>query len=194
MLTELGGTVTRARQLSRRAVGPMAGGEVRMRFYRSAVGRGVFSLMEITVVLVVLGVVGTIVGPRMSRGASPSPFVGERVLVGNLRMMREAVASYAAEHGGRPPSGSARQVVAQLTQYSDVLGRVSAIKRGAYALGPYLGQIPPLPVGSRKGTATLGLAGSPGEAGWVYDPSCGRIRVNASEEESDAMGKAYSAY
>ena len=165
-----------------------------MRFYRSAVGRGVFSLMEITVVVVVLGVVGTIVGPRMSRGASPSPFVGERVLVGNLRMMRGAIASYAAEHGGRFPSGSAEQVVAQLTQYTDVLGGVSAKKTGRYELGPYLGQVPPLPVGSRRGSATVGLVGSPGEAGWVYDASCGRIRVNAGEHESDALGRPYSAY
>jgi len=150
--------------------------------------------MEITVVVVVLGVVGTIVGPRMSRGASPSPFVGEQVLVGNLRMMREAIASYAADHGGRIPTGSAEQVVAQLTQYTDVQGGVSAKKRGRYQLGPYLGQIPPLPVGIHRGAATVGLVGSPGEAGWVYDASSGRVRANAGEHESDAIGRPYAAY
>jgi type II secretory pathway pseudopilin PulG len=150
--------------------------------------------MEITVVVVVLGVVGTIVGPRMSRGASPSPFVGEQVLVGNLRMMRGSIAAYAADHGGRFPSGSAAQVEAQLTRYSDVLGRVSATKRAPYDWGPYLGQIPPIPVGSRQGAATVGLIGSPGEAGWVYDASSGRIRAYAGEHETDAIGRPYSAY
>jgi type II secretory pathway pseudopilin PulG len=165
-----------------------------MRFYRSAVGRGLFSLMDITVVVVVLGVVGTIVGPRMSRASSPSPFAGEQALVGHLRMMRGAIASYAADHGGRFPSGGAEQVVAQLTQCTDVLGRVSAKKRGPFELGPYLGEVPAVPVGGRRGTATVGLVAAPGEAGWVYDPSSGSIRVNSSEHESDALGRPYAAY
>jgi len=165
-----------------------------MRCYRSALGRGVFSLMEITVVVVVLGVVGTIVGPRMSRGASSSPFVTDQVLVGHLRLLRSAIASYRVEHGGRLPSGDAAHVTAQLTGFSDILGNINARKTNRYALGPYLGQIPALPVGMRQGDATLGLSGSPGEAGWVYDPASGAIRANAADHESDAMGRPYASY
>jgi hypothetical protein len=150
--------------------------------------------MEITGAVVVIGVVGTIVGPRMSRGASSSPFVGDQVLVGHLRLLRGAIASYAAEHAGHFPAGDAANVTAQLTGFSDILGHVSARKTTRYDLGPYLGQIPALPVGVRQGGGTLGLASSPGEAGWVYDSVSGAIHANADDHESDAMGRPYASY
>ena len=78
-----------------------------MPFYRNALRRGVFSLLEVAVLLTVLLIVATIVAPRMSRGATSSPQLPEQVLTGQLRSLRSAIAAYARDHGGRFPDGDA---------------------------------------------------------------------------------------
>jgi type II secretory pathway pseudopilin PulG len=153
--------------------------------------------MEITVVLVVLGVVAAIVGPRISRGAGAaagSPHLAEQVLVGQLRSLRAALDAYAAEHGGHYPDGDVTRVTRELTQYSDQSGAVHAIASARYPLGPYLPEIPSLPVGLQKGAATLGLPGGDPAAGWRYDPSTGQVHANTGPQDCDALGRPYSAY
>src|SRR4051812_22587499 len=129
-----------------------------MPFYRNLTGRGVFSLLEVAVVVVVLGVVAAIVAPRMSRGAASSPQLGERVLVGHLRGLREAIEAYAGDHGGHYPDGDGARVARQLTEMTDWSGNVSPTRTARHHLGPYLREIPALPVGARKGLATIRLA------------------------------------
>jgi type II secretory pathway pseudopilin PulG len=168
-----------------------------MRFYRNVVSRGVFSLMEITVVLVVLGVVGAIVGPRISLGASGgggSPHLAEQVLVGQLRSLRAALDAYAAEHRGHYPDGDVTGITQALTQYSDQSGAVHATASARYPLGPYLSEIPPLPLGSQKGAATLCLPGGDPSAAWWYDPATGRVHANTGPQDCDALGRPYSRY
>jgi type II secretory pathway pseudopilin PulG len=165
-----------------------------MRFYRKAMGRGLFSLLEISLVVVVLGIVGTIVGPRMSRAGTSSPQVAEQVLVGRLRALRGAIHAYAQDHGGRYPNGDVSRITAELTQYSDGFGAVHPTPTSRYGLGPYLPEIPPLPVGKTQGAATLGLPGAARDAGWIYDPSSGQIRANLSAHDCDAHGQSYASY
>ena len=119
-----------------------------MPFYRKLAGRGVFSMMEVVVVLIFLGVVATIVGPRISRASHAPIRTGEPLLVGNLRALRLAIDAFAADHDNRPPWGDAAQVVAQLTQFTDRSGAVSPTGTKRYRFGPYLREIPPVTVGS----------------------------------------------
>jgi type II secretory pathway pseudopilin PulG len=156
-----------------------------MRSYRNVLGRGLFSLMELAIVLTVLGLVATIVGPRMSRAAAgPSPHLSENVLTGQLRMLRAAIDEYAGEHGGRFPEGDADGVVQQLTGYSDFLGNASATRTARHRLGPYLREIPAILVGSNRGGAALALPGHPARAAaWFYNPGTGEIRVNSRSED-----------
>src|SRR4051794_32922244 len=109
-----------------------------MRSYRNLLGRGPFLLVGLAVVLAGLGVVATIVGPRMSRAAAgPSPHLNENILTGQLRMLRAAIDEYAGEHGGRFPEGDADAVTLQLTGYSDFLGNASTARTARHRLGPY---------------------------------------------------------
>jgi type II secretory pathway pseudopilin PulG len=150
--------------------------------YRALVGRGVFSLLELAVVLVVLGVVAVIVAPRMSRGATAasSPRLPQQLLVGHLRALRAAIHDYANDHGGHPPDGDADRAARQLTQYTDWSGATSPTRTPRHTLGPYLRDIPPIPTGPHKGAAILGLPGNP-HAAWTYDPATGNIHANISE-------------
>lgn len=164
-----------------------------MHFYRKLAGRGIFSLMELAVVLVVLGVVGAIVAPRMSRGGD-SPHVAEQVLQGHLRAMRSAIDAYAEDHAGYWPNGDASQITRQLTEYTDDAGRPGASRTPAYRFGPYLREIPPLPIGTNRGSATLKLPADGGVSGWVYNPITGEVHANARPDERDISGRAYSSY
>src|SRR5690349_9160401 len=113
-----------------------------MPFYRNLAGRGMFSLLEIGVVLVVLGVIGSIVGPRMSRAAAgAAQSTSDRdaqILVGRLRALRTAIAAYADDHGGRYPTGDPTTIARQLTEWSDSAGNVGIPHNVRYHNGPYL--------------------------------------------------------
>jgi hypothetical protein len=156
-----------------------------MPFYRTALRRGVFSLLEVAVVLVVLAVVATIVGPRVSRAAATArrpSLAHEHLLTGQLRMMRHAIDEYAADHHGRHPEGAADQVVRQLTEYSDGIGHTSPTRTRRHRLGPYLREIPAIPVGPARGKTTLALPDQPlRDVAWVYDPTTGHVRPAAAD-------------
>jgi type II secretory pathway pseudopilin PulG len=165
-----------------------------MPFYRNLAGRGIFSAMEVLVVLICLGIIAAIVGPRMSRGALTPPDTGEQLLVGHLRALRGAIDAYSADHDGRWPGGDVSNITAQFTQFTDRSGGVSPIRTSRYSLGPYLREIPPLPVGTKKGLATLQLRLQNRQAAWVYDPPTGQIWPNTSPGECDASGRSYATY
>jgi type II secretory pathway pseudopilin PulG len=157
-----------------------------MPFYRNALSRGLFSLMELGIVLVVLGLVATVVGPRMSRAAAgPSPHLNDDVLAGRLKMLRRAIDEYAAEHGGRFPVGDPAVVLLQLTGFSDRLGHPSPTRDPRHRLGPYLREMPAVPVGSNRGATGLALPQHPArDAGWFYDPATGSVRSNAATDSA----------
>lgn len=165
-----------------------------MPFYRNLARRGIFSVLEIVVVLIVLGVVAAIVGPRISRAAVIHPDTRQPLLVGQLRALRSAIDAYALDHRGRLPAGDVTQITAQLTQYSDRLGTVSASPTPQCRFGPYLREIPAIPVGSSKGQATLQLLRQNLQAAWVYDPATGQIWANTPPEDCDSTGRSYSTY
>jgi hypothetical protein len=151
-----------------------------------------FPVLELAIVLVVLGIIASIVGPRMSRGAgAPATPAHDPVLVGRLKAFRAAIDAYTDEHGGHTPD--ADRIVPQLTTYSDWAGRTSPVRTSRHPLGPYLREIPAMPVGARKGQTTIGLPTDPATA-WTYDPTTGRVRVNAPAEECDPGGRAYASY
>jgi type II secretory pathway pseudopilin PulG len=160
---------------------------------RKFLGRGLFSLLELAVLFVILGVVAVIVGPRMSRGASVSPRQNDQILVGHLRLLREALDAYAADHAGRYPTGDPNRITRQLTQFTDPAGAPNANHTASYPLGPYLREIPSLPVGPRSRTATIALVES-AQAAWLYNPATGRIRANTTPNECDPLGRPYSSY
>lgn len=131
-----------------------------------------FSLIELVIVVVIIGIISAIAIPRLSRGAEGAD---DAKLAQDLAVLNKAVDFYAAEHNGLYPTAS--QGPAQLTQYTDMQGNVSATKTGAYIYGPYLRDAPPAPSGPRRGERGMGLADAPG-VGWIYNPSDGRIYLN----------------
>lgn len=153
--------------------------------------RRAFSLLELVIVVVILGILAAIAVPRMSRSASAA---ADNALASNLAILRNAVDLFSTEHGGTYPSLA--NLPNALTQYSDVTGATfNATKDTGTGViyGPYVREIPALPVGANKGkntfTATLG-----GAFGWVYEASTGKIFPNCPDTEVDGRGVKYNSY
>ena len=133
-----------------------------------------FSLIELAIVVVLIGLIAAIAVPRMSRGSQGA---ADTVAVQSAAVLQKALDHYAAEHGGAYPA--ADQIAEQLTQFSDAQGRLSSQKKGPYEFGPYVGRVPPMPVGPNKGSVRISTKAAPGVA-WVYDPADGNITANLS--------------
>jgi prepilin-type N-terminal cleavage/methylation domain-containing protein len=168
---------------------------------------GGFSLLEVIIVVVIIGIIAAIAIPRIS---SSTERTREASLLGNLAVMRRAIDAYAAEHnqvnpgingdglGGAALSGEA--FVRQLTMYTALDGRASTTGDQEYRLGPYLRHVPELPVGDNQGSATVAVdtGNSPplvktGTDGWVYNPNTGEIIANTDDANMEGT-RAYDEY
>ena len=131
-----------------------------------------FSLVELVVVVMIIGMLASMAIPRLSRGATAA---SEAALMGNLTTVRNALLRYAIEHRNTFPGADADTVVLQLTSYSNVGGGTSATRNGAFVYGPYLVSIPPCTVGPKTDSNGICIdsVNSPPEyqagsdAGWV---------------------------
>jgi prepilin-type N-terminal cleavage/methylation domain-containing protein len=154
---------------------------------RSTRTRG-FSLLELVIAVTIFVIIAAIGIPRLSRGTRSA---ADSALGSSLALLRNAIDLYAAEHVDTYPSEAS--VNEQLTQYSDRAGNVHATKNYTYIYGPYVRNIPPLPVGARKGCTAIAVADA-NDVGWIYDEDTGSIRANTTADEEDETGKLYSTY
>ena len=147
-----------------------------------------FSLLELVIVVVIIGIIAAVAIPRMSRGTAGA---ADSSLSSNLAVMRNAIDLYATEHGGALPG--ATTAASQLTLYTNSSGATSATKTSEYLYGPYIRQIPPLPVGAKKGENGVAAANADG-IGWIYNSATGDIAANCTDSETDQAGKKYNTY
>jgi prepilin-type N-terminal cleavage/methylation domain-containing protein len=149
--------------------------------------RGGFSLLELTIVLVVLGLVAAIAVPRLSRAGAGA---ADAALEQDLATLRRAAECYAAEHCGTYPSVTTFRE--QLRRYTDASGAVSKDRVGRYQFGPYVRDVPAVAAGPSKGSSRVAAERGPG-VGWIYDEAAGQIRVNAGDQR-DSLGRRYADY
>ena len=166
-----------------------------------------FSLVELVIVIVILGIIAAIAIPRISSGSKNA---GESALKANLATLRNGIAWYYAEHyntwpGAKKTDGSgaaandAVTFAQQLSLYSDATGKTSADKSPEYPYGPYIrGGIPTVSVGANAGSAAVAVKtdalplAADDTSAWMYNVTTGDIIVNSS-----ALGnnnQAYSTY
>lgn len=142
-----------------------------------------FSLVELVIVVVIIGIIGAVAVPRLAGAGSGAR---EVALAQNLAIMTRAVEMYKAEHLGEPPT-----TAAQLLQFSDEDGNTKASRGYPFVYGPYLHKMPALPLGTNRGKTDIVAVGSPGDtatAGWWIDPDTGDVRANAPDSDLTSEG------
>ncbi len=161
-----------------------------------------FTLVEILIVVVILGILAAIVLPRFSNASQAAR---ASMLADDLRVLRTQVTVFYGHHGvaaGYPncdPSAAPTETafVNYMTMSSNLTGGLAAPGTPGYPYGPYLREIPPNPV---NGKATVQMipngASMPAAAddshGWVYKPST--LTFKADSQGADEAGVSYFDY
>lgn len=135
--------------------------------------RRAFTLVEILVVVVILGILAAIVLPQFSTAAEDSK---DSALQQDMFRIRQQIELYANHHNGNYPTLA--NFIDQMTMASDVNGNTAAIGTPGYHYGPYLPKIPRNPF-----TDTIPISdGAVGSSAWYYDETTGHIAPNDSAE------------
>ena len=145
-----------------------------------------FSLIELVIVVIIVGLLAAIAIPRFSSAGDSAT---DAALSADLDSLRKAIELYQGEHMGKYPDTA--RIADQLTQYTDVHGNPSPTKGGAHTYGPYVRAIPGLKVGPNRGRTKV-AAVSASDVGWVYDQTNGQITAAAGV--NDRRGKPYGEY
>jgi general secretion pathway protein G len=136
--------------------------------------RAAFSLIEVAIVLVLIGVIAAIAIPRLSRSSAGA---ADAATIQSEAVLQKAVDMYSAEHCGAYPA--ADKVADQLTQFTDAHGAVSRQKASPYHFGPYVQKVPQITSGPNKGSTKVAAAAGAGVA-WIYNEADGSITANLS--------------
>lgn len=166
--------------------------------------RGAFTLIEILIVVVILGVLAAIVIPELS---SASRQAREGVLKDDVRFMREQIFRFKIQHDdvapGYPagnPAGAPTEAlfIAQMTTYTDLRSNTNANYSNTFRFGPYLTRIPDNPLTGKSGVhvvangAPLPAADRSQPYGWIYKPETSEFIPNL--DGTDLESKPYINY
>ncbi len=130
--------------------------------------RGGFTLAEVLLVVVILGILAAVVIPQFGDMISD---VRDRVLDINKSQINRAVAAYYTDHGAFPDASRFHK---QLTMASDKKGETDGLTEEGAIFGPYLPAIPPNPYTNNN---TVGN-GAPGSSDWFYNELTGTVDSN----------------
>ena len=157
---------------------------------RSRRGAG-FSLLEIVVVLVLLGVIAAIAIPRMSSAAGNS---ANAAVASSVSKVQQAIELYAAEHLERDPSqdpdGSTNTDGAvfsrRLVQHTDDQGAIDP----AGIFGPYLRAWPANQLNHLSSVRIGGAAAGANTDGWRFDPPTRKFESDCNASKFGVSGGA----
>jgi len=162
-----------------------------------------FTLVEILIVVVLLGILAAVVLPAVSNGAIAAR---RAALMQDLQLLRRVVLIYETQHlevapgyanGDTSAAPTEAVFVDQATLASRESGQTAAPGTAGFNRGPYLLRIPTNPLNNLNTVQMLGDGeGFPAEGddshGWMYKAAAGEIR--ADSPGTDSEGLSYCEY
>jgi general secretion pathway protein G len=162
-----------------------------------------FTLVEILIVVVLLGIMAAIVIPAIGRCSTEAR---ETTLAMNLNLLRRFIPVYTSQHKEVPPgypggdstaSPTDQAFIDQAVLSSNDAGQTAARGTVGYPYGPYLSKIPANPFNYEETVRVLANneafpAQADDQYGWIYKPATGEIR--SDNTGTNAAGTAYYDY
>ena len=162
-----------------------------------------FTLIEILIVVVLLGVLAMIVIPTV---ASSTTSAKESALATDLNLFRRLILIYKSQHlevGPGYPDGDTTQTpteqvfIEQATMASNINGETAPVGTAGFNRGPYVQKIPVNPLNGKRTVQMLGngevFPAEPDNShGWVYKAATSEIRADSTG--ADESGKLYYDY
>ena len=151
-----------------------------------------FTLVEILIVVIILGILAAIVIPQFTSASAEARISN---LATNLQSVRSQILLYKTQHVETYPGSASDATVfgKQMMQYSDVTGAVSATPSSSYPFGPYLQAVPVNPI---SGIATVTVVNAGGtvfsapssDGGWWFNMVTGEFRADLKASWTKADG------
>ena len=159
-------------------------------FIRRRVSRG-FTLVEILIVVIILGILAAIVIPQFTNASQDAR---KNSVTSQLQTIRSQIELYKLQHLDQLPNliGGGTTDWTQLTGRTNQTGTTS----GATSFGPYLQQVPKNPLNGNTTvlqSGAIGTTGYPatasGSCGFVYDytSGTGTGKIWATDQDGSAI-------
>jgi general secretion pathway protein G len=153
-----------------------------------------FTLVEILIVVIILGILAAIVIPQFTEASSEARVSN---LMTNLQTIRSQLLLYKTQHNEVYPAAAAGDdgdtFADQLTMYTDVDGNTNATPDTDYPYGPYLQSVPTNPLSGDNAVAIVqdgdtAFAAPANDGGWWFNTVTGEFRANLKDAHTTADG------
>ena len=151
-----------------------------------------FTLIEILIVVIILGILAAIIIPQFTEASSEAR---ESTLVSNLQTLRSQIGLFKVQHNDSYPGDTdadgvpddAANFELDLTTQTDVDGAQAV----GGDFGPYMQSVPDNPFITVDGTAlfSVGTGAPPGDdsSHWYIDDATGNVWANDSDQTADGI-------
>ena len=146
--------------------------------------RSGFTLVEILIVVIILGILAAIVIPQFTDASTQAR---ESSLRSDLQTMRSQIELYKIQHNDQLPTDGGLAFGVAMTSYTTIAGVLAAVQAPADGVyGPYLQKVPTNPFNNddtvTEAATDTGIAG---DTGWFFNTATGAVRPDDTLSSPD---------